>query len=309
VHPLALGWCAALVALTLFYDRRRLRIPAFLQAGGPYLLAAAAWGAYIAEAPALWWTQFSHNAGDRVLAGSVWDNLYAQTVERYVWMFGMSPDTHGLSHLKIVALVIYVAGLVGALATPSIRKREGYRALMVIWLVSSLTMAAVDKEIHHFYLLHFMLPIVALLAVWLTAEWQQGGARRWLAAGLAAVLTLVQVSVFVSRYRADQYDNLYLSSVAYLKDHLEPQDQIFGSAELAFELGFDGRVIDDYRLGYKSGKQARFVVLDHNRYQEWIPALQPQEPDAYRQIRDMLDHRYRVVFKNAGYEIYERIVS
>jgi hypothetical protein len=292
----------------VYYDRRRIRISSVLLAGIPYLVAAAAWGAYIAEAPALWWTQFSHNAGDRMLTGSLWANLYAQTFERYVWMFGMAPETHGLSHLKIIALAIYVAGLVGALATPSIRRHQGYRALMVIWLASSLTMAAVDKEIHYFYLLHFMLPIIALLAVWLTTEWQQGAARRWVVAGLVAALILVQASVFVSRFRANQY-GLYVSSVAYLKGHMEPQDQIFGSAELAFELGFDGRVIDDYRLGYKSGKQARFVVLDHNRYQEWIPALQPQEPDAYRQIRDMLDHRYHVVFKNAGYEIYERSAS
>jgi len=309
VHPLALGWCAALVALTLYYDHRRIRIPEVLLAGVGYLVAAAAWGSYIAQDPALWSAQFSANTGNRVLSGSLWANLHAQTIERYFWMFGLAPDTHGLSHLKIAALTIYAAGLVGALATPGIRRHPGYRALLAIWLASSLTMSAVDKEISHFYLLHFMLPIIALLGVWITFAWQKGGAPRWLLAGMAAALILVQASVLVSRIRQDYYHTAYLSSAAYLRDHMHPEDRVFGSAELAFELGFNGRLIDDYRLGYKTGQQARFVVLDQNRYQEWISAMRTKEPDAYRQIRDMLDHRYRMVYRDSEYEIYERTAS
>ncbi len=308
-HPLALGWCAALVALVLYYDRRRIGIPHIVLAGIPYLLAAAAWGAYILQDPALWWSQFSSDAGNRVLTGSLWANLYAQSIERYAWMFGLAPDTRGFSHIKIIALAIYLTGLVGAFATARIRRHQGYRALLLVWLASTITMAAVDKEIHPFYLLHFMLPVIAILAAWLTTAWQQGAAPRWLLAGIAGSMILVQGSVFLSRFRTDYYDTRYLTSVAYLRKHLGPGDRIFGSAELAFELGFDGRVIDDFRLGYKSGKQARFLVLDQNRYQEWIPAIKADEPDAYRQIRDMLDHRYHMVFRNPGYEIYERNMS
>jgi hypothetical protein len=305
-HPLALGWCAALVALTLYYDRRRIRIPHILLAGVPYLLAACAWGVYIIQNPSLWWAQFSSDAHQRTWSGSLWSNLHAQIIQRYGWMFGMAPDTHGLSHLKIVALAIYAAGLAGALATPQIRRHEGYRALLVIWLASLITMSAVDKDIHPFYLVHFMLPIIAILAVWMATAWEKGLAPHWLLGGMAAALLLVQASVFASRFRADLYDTEYLNSIAFLRGHLRPEDRIFGSAELAFELGFDGRVIDDFRLGAKSGKRARFAVLDQNRYQEWIPNLQTYEPETYQQIRDMLDRRYHVVYKNAGYEIYER---
>jgi len=221
----------------------------------------------------------------------------------------MAPDTHGLSHLKIIALVIYVIGVVAALATPLIRRRQGYRALFVIGLAIWIIMSLVDKDIHPFYLVHFMLPIIAILGVWMAMAWQKGLAPQWLVAALAAVLVLVQAAVFISRFRADPYDALYRSSATYLKDHMRPEDRVFGSAELAFELGWGDRVIDDFRLGYKTGKKARFVVLDQNRYQEWIPNLQMYDPAAYRQIRDMLDHQYRMVYQNAGYEIYERTAS
>ena len=308
-HPLALGWCAALIALTLFYDRRRIRIPHVLLAGVPYLLAGLAWASYILQNPPLWWEQFSSDAHHRTLTGSLWTNLHAQIIQRYVWMFGMAPDTHGLSHLKIIALVIYVIGLVAAVATPLIRRHQGYRGLFVIGLAIWIIMSLVDKDIHPFYLVHFMLPIIAILGVWLALAWHKGLAPHWLVSTLAAVLVLVQAAVFISRFRADPYNTLYRSSATYLKQHMRPEDRVFASAELAFELGWGDRVIDDFRLGYKTGKQARFVVLDQNRYQEWIPNLQMYDPAAYRQIRDMLDHQYRMVYKNAGYEIYERGAS
>ena len=48
-HPMALGAAAGLIALTLYYDRRRIRIAHMALAAVPYLVGALAWGAAVVD--------------------------------------------------------------------------------------------------------------------------------------------------------------------------------------------------------------------------------------------------------------------
>jgi len=305
-HPMALGALAGLIALTLYYDRRRIRIAHVAAAATPYLIGALAWGAYISKDPAVFWIQFSTDAGSRVISGPLLLWLKLQTVDRYLYMFGWAPDTHGLSHLKIVVLAIYAIGLGGAFLNRRLRSDKRFRPLLLLWLASTLTMALVDREIHPFYLLHFVDPLAALLAVWLCWNWDARTVPRWALSGLVILLMLVQFAALGSRIRENRYRNSFLATTEFLSQHAGPDDRIFGSAELAFELGFEGRVVDDFRLGYRTGKEARWVVLDRNRYQEWIPALKKTEPEAYRSITAMLADHYQLVRQNADYQVYVR---
>jgi len=79
-----------------------------------------------------------------------------------------------------------------------------------------------------------------------------------------------------------------------------------GSAELAFRVGYVDTLIDDPRLGFRSGKRPNFVVIDHNRYAEWIPQYEQREPETYRYIRTMLDGDFHVVMENGAYTVYAR---
>jgi len=109
-----------------------------------------------------------------------------------------------------------------------------------------------------------------------------------------------------SRVRQNRYHDSFLAATEYLKQHAGPDSTIFGSAELAFELGFEGQVVDDFRHGYRSGKRPAIVVLDQNRYQEWIPNLQQTEPAAYTYITNLLDREFKLGYENAAYKIYLR---
>jgi hypothetical protein len=308
-HPMAVGAWAGLIALTLYYDRQRIRIVHVAAAAVPYVTGALAWGAYIAKDPALFWTQFSTNVGNRVVAGPMLHWLKLQTGDRYLYMFGLAPDTVGLSHLKIVILAVYATGLAGVLFNRQIRNDERFRPLLLVWLASMFMMAMVDKEIHHFYLLHFVDPLAAILAVWLCWNWDTRTVPRWTLTGMVAILVLVQLTVLGSRIRQNRYSDSFLAAAEYLKRHAGPDDRIFGSAELAFELGFEGHVVDDFRLGYLSGKRAAVVVLDQNRYQEWIPNLQQTEPAAYAFITHLLDREFKLAYENTGYKIYLRNIT
>ena len=48
------------------------------------------------------------------------------------------------------------------------------------------------------------------------------------------------------------------------------------------------------------------MVIDRNRYAEWIPQYQQREPDTYRYIRAMLDGEFHLVMENAAYTVYAR---
>ena len=56
----------SLLLLHFYYDRRRLRWQHLLPVAVPYLIGAAAWGAYILQAPQFFWAQFSGNSAGRL---------------------------------------------------------------------------------------------------------------------------------------------------------------------------------------------------------------------------------------------------
>jgi len=304
-HPLAVGWFAALVAVTVYFDWRRIGMREAAAAAVPYLVAAAGWGIYIAKDPALWWAQFSGNAANRLPAGS-WLWLHKQTVDRFFYAYGLGRDSRGFAHLRIVVLALYLVGAIGVMADRKIRAHRGYRALLLIWLASSITISLVDPDVQRFYMPHFTMPLAVLLAVWISTNWRARAAPRWVLAGMVGALAAVQIGTTAWHIRQDLYRNDYLASIRYIQPRLHPGDVVFGSAELAFELGFDGTVIDDYRLGYRTGRHAAFIVLDRNRYREWIPLLARSEPQAYQYIQGMLAHDYRLVQEDAEYQVYQR---
>ncbi len=97
-----------------------------------------------------------------------------------------------------------------------------------------------------------------------------------------------------------------MEAVRFLKENTSKSDLIIGSAELGFQLGFDTNLVDDFRLGLRSGKKPDVVVIDENRYAEWIPLLAQQEPDSYRSITQMLSQEFEPVYKERAYQIYIR---
>jgi hypothetical protein len=306
-HPLALGYLAGLVSLTLYRDWRRTRFPHFLAACAPYLVGAAGWGLYIRQSPHDFILQFGGNAAGRsVPLTEPLAMLHVQFVERFWHMYGMAPDTHGLSHLKVLILAVYVAGLLGALCNREIRRHAGYRMLMVTGGVTLLGMMAIDNEAHYFYLVHFVLWLVAFTAISAVWYWERRSVPRWALAALLVLVLAVQFATIARRVSQRAYSTIYLATTDYLKQHAKPRDVVMGSSELAFELGFDGNLVDDPRLGYRSGKRPDFIVIDQNRYAEWIPQYQQREPQTYSYIHDMMARDFHLVLDNAGYKVYAR---
>lgn len=306
-HPLALGYFAGLIALTLYRDGKAIRFPHVMAACLPYLVGAAGWGLYISQAPHDFILQFGGNAADRgVPLSDPVALLHGQFVERFWYMFGMAPDTRGLSHSKVLILAVYAAGVLGALLNREIRRHAGYRTLLVTGGVTLLVMMAIDAESHYFYLIHFVLWLIAFTAITIVWYWDRRSVPRWTLAAVLALVVLVQLATTARRVSQRAYSTMYLATTDYLKQHATPRTIIMGSAELAFELGYVDNLVDDPRLGYRSGKRPNFIVIDKNRYAEWIPQYQQREPETYRYIHNMMDREFHQVLENGAYEVYAR---
>lgn len=306
-HPLALGYFAGLMALTLYRDWKAIRFPHVMAACLPYLVGAAGWGLYISQAPHDFILQFGGNAAARgVPLNDPVALLHGQFVERFWYMFGMAPDTRGLSHSKVLILAVYAAGVFGALLNREIRQHAGYRTLLVTGGVTLLVMMAIDAESHYFYLIHFVLWLIAFTAITIVWYWDRRSVPRWALVAVLALVVLVQLATTGRRLAQRAYSTMYLATTDYLKQHANPQTIIMGSAELAFELGYVDNLVDDPRLGYRSGKRPNFIVIDKNRYAEWIPQYQQREPETYRYIHNMMDREFHQVLENGAYEVYVR---
>jgi hypothetical protein len=306
-HPLALGYFAGLLALTLYRDWRRIRFSHMMAACVPYLVGAAGWGLYISQAPHDFILQFGGNAAGRAVpltdpAGL----LYVQFVERFWYMFGMAPDTRGLSHMKVLILAVYAAGIFGALLNREIRQHAGYRTLLVTGGVTLLAMMAIDSESHYFYLVHFVLWLIAFTAISIVWCWDRRSVPRWALVAVVALVVLVQLATIGRRVTQRAYSRIYLATTGYLKEHAQGKDIIMGSSELAFELGYVDNLVDDPRLGFRSGKRPNFIVIDKNRYAEWIPQYEQREPETYRYIRGMMEREFHQVLENGAYRVYVR---
>ncbi len=305
-HPQALGYFAGLVALTLYTERARLRPAHLLAAATPYVLGAIAWGAYILQAPRDFLLQFGGNAADRgIPLTDPLALLHSQFVRRFWWMFGMAPDTHGLSHIKVLLLFAYAAGVVTVLLVSELRNRPGVRTLLLTGAPTLLVMMAIDSEAQSFYLIHFIFWMIALTAIALVWLWDRGPHARWAVCALVAAILLVQFATTGRRLTQRAYQTAYLPVTSYLQAHARPQDVIIGSAELAFQLGYVENLVDDPRLGFRSGKRPNFIVTDKNRYEEWIPQYETREPATWRYIQDLM-REFHPVYSNEAYHLYVR---
>ena len=306
-HPISLGGLVGLVFLTIYFDWRRIQVKHVALAAVPYIVGLAGWGLFISQDPGMFRDQFFGNVGGRLTRpGGFLHSLWAQYDERFLWMYGFAPDTRGFSHLKILIFLTYLGALGAGWAMRDFREKREYRGWLLFCMIVFAAYANLDKDVHEFYLIHIMSPLIALLALVLDWILRTRRAPVWVVAGVIVLVASIQLMTTTSRIRQDAYHTRYLPTTAFIKRNLHPGELVMGSSELGWELGWNGTVIDDFRLGYLSGKKPDIVVLDKNRYQEWIPKLQETNPKEYTFISNLLDREFVPAQRNDAYVVYLR---
>lgn len=310
-HPNGILHLAALVLLTLYFDRRRLRPAHFGLAALPYLVGAAAWGLYILEDPSAFVEQFAMNSRDGGrLAGlkAPWVGFANEFVERYPHAFGLGANSAGHAgpiYLKSLLLVPYAAAVVWAIASRGVRRHAGLRALLLVGALYFIILSLIDGQKETPYLIHIFPVYVALLALLLRRCWEARPAWRTLLVVCVAGFLALEVGGMLMRVRQRTYQRLYEPAIAYLKQNSDAATEITGSSSLGFGLNFADGLTDDIRLGQSSGKRPRFIVITSDYEMSYAESLDRQ-PDLKRHVTTLLTQEYREVYRNDGYKIYER---
>jgi 4-amino-4-deoxy-L-arabinose transferase-like glycosyltransferase len=309
---------AGLVFLTFYYDRRSIRFRHVAIALIPYLMGAAAWAWYIAKDVESFRAQFLFNLtqGGRIdTFGSPLMTLKREIEMRYLsWLGGMEGATI-LSRLKLSVVIAYLCGVVGVVATRSLRQQKGYRALLFLTGIYFLVLAFTDGRKNTCYTVHVIPLYAALLAALLVWLWRNHGpAVRSLLVAVVIGLSVIHAGGVAHQVRKDPYHKDYLPVISFIRQNVHGEQVLIGPGVLGFGLAYPPNLIDDFRLGALSGKKPDWIVVNdwYEACFEGLPSLvnfgglKSFEPAVYRFVRNRLENEYRPIYQHGTYTIYRR---
>lgn len=305
-HPAGMLGLSAVVIVAVYLDWKRIGLKPLLLAAVPYLVAAAAWGLYILQAPDIFAEQMRTNAANRFSGFSApLQALWLEVQMRYLAEFGFRAGDGVLAHLKVILLVLYFAAPFAVLLTASLRSRRTIRALLLMVVADFLIFGIIEGTKQGFYLVHVLPLLEGLLALWIVEIWNARPALRPVAAAVAVLFVGMNLLHTAAIWRKDRLHTEYGEAIAFLKRSTTASQLTVGSCELAFDLGFEANLVDDHRLGYFSHKQPDVIVVN-DRYRELFERMKVYKPEVSVYVEDLLRHHFTKRYDRNNWQIYFR---
>lgn len=320
-HPNAAFGAILLSLIVLLLDRNQIRWQSFGIAAAPFLVAIALWAAYVSKAPDVFVSQMQAQSSvphrlefDPNPVRQFGGELYRRYAGSYRLRSSSLP-------VKITGLpvLLYFLAVACLFAVPALRRRPGAMLIAFLALVDFILLSCLQDN--WYYLVHILPAFAAAVAICVRWLWDQRRLPRLAAVAAVGAICTLNMGVIGFRIVHNDYGNRYLKAVDYLQRHASPDALIVGSAELAFDLGFDGRVIDDSRLGYTSGLRPDYIVLEAHYSQFWFSWFETHEASTLQYVRKLLAEDYEKVYDQAQdryksmgssdlpYRIYKRKAS
>lgn len=310
-HPNGLFSTLIVVGLVVWLDRRRITGELVFAAAVPVFLLTFMWGWYVLQAPDLFLAQMRIQGAFLNLPTDPVRAIAAEFSQRYSESYGLGASFP--ASLGTIVFCGYVLAIATNLLVPALRRNPASRVLLVLTAFQFAALLCVKKS--WYYLIDILPFYTGLLAV--AAHWMFLKGNRW-KPGVSLVVTLItaiNLGFIFARVRHND-KRQFEQAVNYLRQNALPGDLIMGSGELAFELGFDGQVIDDARLGYSSGRSPKFIVMEPQYRSHWMTWLKAHEPASNAHILLIL-RQYDLVYDQSGekqprqfsawpYQIYRR---
>jgi hypothetical protein len=137
------------------------------------------------------------------------------------------------------------------------------------------------------------------------------GNRRWqrvvAGLGLVAYFAVQGAAIYHRTAVTAGYAKEYEPAIRFLKSAAAPGDEITGSAELAFGLGFyNPKLSDDVWLGYWSHRRPAIIVVDRWYYEEVMRTAAQRGFPIPDYFEHLLTNDYRLLKELNGYRVYRR---
>src|SRR5437867_2498357 len=180
-HPVGgIVWMPCLLGLQFWLDGRRLRWKEYALGALPYLVGAAAWGAYILQDPAEFKRQFfGISLGAHRLAG-FGDPLEAfqRELARFLGYYGVRPNASWAVRLKGLLPVGYLAGLAGALLIPAVRRQRFIKFCLGLLGIQLLLLTFIEGTKQYHYIVDVIPTLVVVLVAVMWALFKSQPTRR-----------------------------------------------------------------------------------------------------------------------------------
>lgn len=307
-HPLGIVYLLGLAGL-VFRDRKRLGPGSLALAAIPYVVGGLAWGLYILEDPQSFVTQFRSNlvGGGRARGLSLdpFVTLWSEIDDRYLRAFGLrehTPGNAGPVYLKAFILCVYFAGAIAALAMRKIRGQPGVRTIAGLFVLVFAFLTFGEGQRGAVYLVH-VIPFYACLLALVAADLlARRNAWTWFAAPVLAAFVALQLGGTVTRAAQNTFGRRYAPAMAYVRAHACKDELVVGSVAGVFGVDLDGRFVADNRLGYYSGADPDWIVVD-DFLRESFALDRANRPEIARHIDQVLASHVKV-FEGDGTEVY-----
>ena len=221
-------------------------------------------------------------------------------------------DSYGLAawsslsgRLNLIPLAMFLAGAATCLLVREIRQQRPYRLLLLWTLIVVVFLTELEGLKTHFYLIYLTPLYSMLLAVAVRWLWLERPRWRWVLGGAMLLFVGLQALRTLSSDWRNRRQATYDPAVQYLRGRFDRSTFIMGGAGLIFGLGPGWNLLDDYRLGYDSGKRAEVVVLDP-AWDDGILMLETNAPQIHSFVSHLLATEYREVYNRGGYRILVR---
>lgn len=307
-HPNGAFAAVALVATMAYLDHKRWREMNVVFVAAPYVVAIGLWYLYRFQSPAEFSAQFSANTAGRMDdLIAPWRGIWREITGRYLTHYWPLGSIAG--KFKVVGLLLaFVSGLI-LLLVPELRASKGCRLLVCLTLLRFLLLSVAANAKFTYYMVHMVPYFAALIGV--AAAYALSDRRRWVKGSAIAALSLyaiVQAAVLWHKaVVVNGYSKEFEPTVAYIRSIARPEDQIVGSSELGFGLGFfNPQLADDVWLGYWSHRRPSIVVVDRWYYREVMETAATRGFPVPDYFGKLLRADFTLLRDEDGYQVYRR---
>jgi len=306
-HPLGLMWAVSLAILIALLDLKQVRLRHFAFAAAPYIVLGLGWLVYISQRPDLFAIQFGGNASDR------WGFFRSPVAEflrevqlRYLVNFGIGEGLSEFGRIKIMILTSCVLAILCVLVLRPLRNQVVSRFLLIMVAQQFLMLLILDGMKQPYYMIYITPTLTAILAIWLHWLWTKNNSLKIVATAVFSFVLLINAAICIQRVRKDPLHANFLQAGSLLNERARAGDTVMASAEFWFTLDKKIDLVDDYRLGFVSGRKADFIVIDAPRYRDWHTRLALYDPATDEYIKHLIASEYEVIYDDPVYQIYKR---
>jgi hypothetical protein len=308
-HPVSgIMWMPCLLGLQIAMDRRRLRWKDYILGALPYLIGASAWGAYILQDPAEFRRQFVGVSLSQHRFAGLADPITAirRELGRFLGYYGVRPNASWAVRLKVLLPVGYLAGLIGALLIPGMRKRRFVQGCLALLAAQLLILTFIEGTKQSHYIVDVIPTFVAILVVLWWSLYKSQSAPRWIFAAAGILYVFVQIGAVSFRIRENPYRKDFLPTVAVMRPFVEQKLLVVSGPEFGTPFNFPENVISRADYGFKSPRVPDVIVTSLAQY-ERNTLVARQDPPLYRYMTVTFHQRFHLIFSSGDFAVYKRI--